>query len=56
MAALVVAQHAERAGELARLHVPHRKIGRERVRQHEPRAAAAVDLVVDADTVGFGLH
>src|SRR5262249_26300227 len=35
----------------------HRQIGHQRIRKNKPwRALGAVDLVIDADAVGFDLH
>src|SRR5207248_3071426 len=54
---LIVAQHAERTAQLARLLVPHGQIGRERVAQDEPgRALRTVELIVDADAVSLDIR
>ena len=57
MAALVVAQDAERAPQFPGLLVPHAHVGRERIAEHEPgRALGAVDLIVERDAVCLHLH
>src|SRR4029077_5416886 len=60
VAALIVTQHPERALELARLVLPCRKIGRERVAENEPRRGTPVrgpvELVIDTDAVCLDLH
>src|SRR5262249_30394891 len=55
--ALVIAQHSERLAERARLVVPHRQIGGERIAEHEPGCAVGpVHLGVDGDSTSLGLH
>src|SRR5256885_11865089 len=55
--ALVVTQDAELVLKRRGLVVPHRHAGHERVGEDQPgRAFAAVDLTIEADSVGFDFH
>src|SRR5262249_42773426 len=56
VSALVVAEHTEAGRKLARLLVPHRKVGRQRVREDQPGSGGTVDVVVDRDAVGGDVH
>ena len=57
VAALVVAQHAERRLEVRHLEVPHGDIGGERIAEHDPgRAFRPIDLAVEGDAVRLDPH
>ena len=57
MAALVVAQNAEVPLKFGELRFPHRKIGREGIRKHEPRRIlGAIDCIIEVDAIGLDSH
>src|SRR5258708_27195276 len=57
VAALVIAQQAERTAKIGRLRVTHGKVGGERIAEDEPgRTRGALDLAVEGDAVCLDAH